>query len=317
MTQLLILVAQPEPIRRRYGERLRAVFPQLTVNVVDHHSRVGPYIESAEVLLTYGSMMSDQVLAAAKSLKWIQALTTGTDQIEGFPSLRRDTILTSTRGMHGAPVSEAALTAMLVLSRDFPRAVRQQERRVFERYIPRLLDGKTVGILGLGVIGSALAPRCKALGMTVIGIDPLKPAVSGLDRLVGWDEAASVLPDLDFLVLLVPATPATRGIVDAKVLSSMKPTSYLVSLGRGEVVDDDALIEVLRQGKIAGAALDVFSKEPLSADHPYWSLANVIITPHLGGVCDDYPERALPIIEENMRRYLAGDIANLINLVKR
>ena len=317
MINLLILLTQPEPIRRRYADRLRALFPQITVNVADHHTRVGPYIESAEVLLTYGSMISDQVLAAARNLKWIQALTTGVDHIEKLPSLRPEVLLTSTRGMHGPAVSEAVLTAMLVLSRDFPRAVRQQEKRVFERYVPRLLEGKTVGIFGLGVIGRALAPKCKALGMTVIGIDPLKPAVPGVDRVHGWDEAPRVLPELDFIVLLIPSTPATRGIIGEKLLALMKPTSNLVNLGRGEVLDDEALIEVLRQGKIAGAALDVFSQEPLPEHHPYWTLKNVIITPHLGGVCDDYPERALPIIEENMRRYLAGDFGNMINLVTR
>lgn len=317
MTHLLVLLTQPEPIRKLYYERLRSKFPELTINVADHHSRVGPYIGSVEVLLTYGSMMADHVLAEAPRLKWIQALTTGTDHIDTLPSLRPEVLLTSTRGMHGPAMSEAALTAMLVLSRDFPRAVHNQDRRVFERYYPRLLEGKTVGIFGLGVIGSALAPKCKALGMTVIGIDPLKPAVPGLDRVHGWDEAPRVLPELDFVVLLIPSTAKTRSIVNAELLAAMKPTSYLVNLGRGDVIDDEALIKVLQEGRIAGAALDVFRKEPLPEDHPFWSLKNVIVTPHLGGVCDDYAQRALPIFEENMRRYLAGDVGNMINLVKR
>lgn len=317
MTGLLILLTQPEPIRRVYYDRLRASFPELAIHVADHHTRVGPYIGSADVLLTYGSMMADHVLAEAPRLKWIQALTTGTDGIDNLPSLRPEVLLTSTRGIHGPPVSEAALMAMLALSRNLPRSVHNQDRRVWERHTATLLEGKTVGIFGVGAIGAALAPKCKALGMTVIGIDPARPEVAGVDRMAGWDEVMRVLPELDYAVLFIPSSARTRGVFNGALLSAMKPTSFLVNLGRGDVIDDDALLEALREGRIAGAALDVFRKEPLAEDHPFWSMNNVIVTPHLGGVFDEYPVRALPIIEQNMRRFLAGDIENMINLIRR
>ena len=313
---VLILLDHPEPVRKQYYEGIRAKFPELTVNLVDHHSKIGPYIASAQVLLTYGMSMADHVLSEATQLRWIHAITTGTDGIENLPSLRPEVLLTSTRGIHGAPMSEAALMAMLALSRDFPRAMRNRNRRAWERWPARLLEGKTVGIFGVGLIGAALAPRCKALGMTVVGVDPIRRDVPGVDRMVAWDEVLQVVGELDFVVLFVPSSPSTRGMIDLEFLAAMKPTAYLINLGRGDVVDDDALIRILKEGRIAGAALDVFREEPLPQDHPYWSLENIIITPHLGGAFDEYPKRALPIIQENLRRFLAGDTDNMINVVK-
>jgi len=317
MTNVLIILTHPEHIRKQYYDHIREKFPGSTVNVVDHHSKVGPYLGSAEVVLTFDIMIADHVLSDAQNLKWIHALSTGTDSIEGLPSLRPEVILTSTRGIHGAPMSEAALMAMLALSRDLPRSVRNQDRRSWTRHLPRLLEGKTVGIFGVGVIGAALAPRCKALGMTVVGVDPIKRDVAGVDRMHGWDEVPRIIGDLDYVVLFIPSSATTQGIVNAELLLAMKPTAYLISLGRGEVIDEPALVGVLQQGRIAGAALDVFRKEPLPDDHPLWSMENVIITPHLGGLSDEYPKRAFPILDENIRRFLAGDIRNMINLIQR
>lgn len=315
MTKLLIVMTHPEPIRRQYADRLRAAFPELTVDVVDHHSKVDPYIGAADVLLTYGSMIDDSVLQKAANLKWIHAFTAGTDGIDNLPSLRPEVLLTSTRGIHGAPVSEAALMAMLALSRGFARTVRNHDRRIWERQRVTLLEGKTAGIFGLGAIGTVLAAKCKAMGMRVIGIDRVRREVEGVERVLGWDEGVQALAEIDYVVLLLPSSRETHGIVGAQFIAAMKPSAYLVSLGRGDVVDEQALVEALRRGRIAGAALDVFAREPLPADHPFWSLPNVIVTPHLGGVFDEYPKRALPIIEENLRRFLAGDYASLINLV--
>ncbi|OGA13506.1 MAG: hypothetical protein A3H32_06880 [Betaproteobacteria bacterium RIFCSPLOWO2_02_FULL_63_19] len=312
---VLVMTGHPEPVRKQYCDGLLAAFPGLTVNTVDHPSKAGPYIASTQVLLTYGMSMTDDVLRQAVRLRWIHAITTGTDGIDDLPSLRPDVLLTSTRGIHGAPMSEAALMAMLALNRDFPRAVRNRERRAWERWPAKLLDGKTVGIFGVGLIGAALAPKCRALGMRVIGVDPVRASAPGVETMVHWDKALQVIGELDFVVLFIPSSDSNRGIFNLELLSAMKPTAYLINLGRGDVLDDEALIRILKENRIAGAALDVFGEEPLPEDHPFWTIENLIITPHLGGMFDEYPRRALPIIEENMRRFLAGDTKNMINLV--
>lgn len=263
MTSLLILLAVPPEIRMQYYTPLRSTFPELAINVVDHYSKVGPYVGGTDILMTFPPMMTDDVLRAATKLKWIQALGTGVDGLIDLPSLRREVIVTNIRGIHGPPVSEAAIMAMLALTRDFPRAVRNQDRHRWEIWPASLLDGKTVGILGVGLIGEALAPRCKALGMTVVGISSAQRVVPGFDRMYRRNELVSAVTELDYLVVLTPYSPATRNIIAVVVFSAMKPTSYFINLARGGVVDENALIQALESGQIAGAALDVFSKEPL------------------------------------------------------
>ena len=166
------------------------------------------------------------------------------------------------------------------------------------------------------MIAEALAPKCKAMGMTVVGITSAPRPVAGFDRVHGKDDMLRVLPELDFLVLLTPYSPATHHLIDAKVFAAMKPSSYLINLARGGVVDESALIEALKGGKIAGAALDVFTQEPLPADHPLWTFKNVIITTHQGGFCDTYVDLAMPILEHNMRCFLNGNLKGMVNVVR-
>ena len=205
---------------------------------------------------------------------------------------------------------------MLALSRDIPRFVRQQETKTWGRWPAKLLHQKTVGILGIGVIAEALAPKCKVMGMNVVGITSAPRQVAGFDRVYSTVELPNVLPELDYLVLLTPYSPATHHMIDAKVFAAMKPTSYLVNVARGGVVDEDALVDALRAGKIAGAALDVFNQEPLPADHPLWAFQNVIITTHQGGFCDTYVDLAMPILEHNTRCFLAGDLKAMVNVAR-
>ena len=317
MTSLLILLAMPAETTAQYSSRLRAAFPQLTIHLVDHHSKVGPYIAGADILMTFGPMVTDQVVRDSTNLKWIQALGTGVDNLVDLPSLRSNVIVTNLQGIHGAPMSEAAIMAMLALSRNFPRAVRNQDRHLWERWPATLLDGKRLGILGIGVIAETLAPKCKALGMTVVGISSAKRTVAGFDQVYGRDELLAAVRHLDYLIALTPYSPATRHIVSAAIFSAMPPTSYFINLARGGVVDEVALIKALESSQIAGAALDVFNDEPLPQDHPFWTMKNVIVTAHLGGFYDGYAERALPVVEENIRKFLAGDTANMINVVRR
>jgi len=317
MTNVLILLAMPENVRKQYHDGIKARFPDVTVNVVDNHAKVDPYIGEADVLITFGPMMSDQVLAKGVKLKWIQALGTWVDGITDQASLRKEVIVTNLHGIHGPPVSEAAFMSMLALSRQLPRTVRNQDKHYWERFPARLLHDKTVGIFGIGVIAEELAPKCKAFGMKVVGISSAQRDVPGFDRVYARSQLTEAVRDLDYLVLLTPLTPETRNIVDAKVLAAMKRGAYLVNLARGGVVDEAALMEALKSKHLAGAALDVFAKEPLPADHPLWDMEDVIITTHQGGFCDVYVNFALPVIEQNLRKFIAGDSASMINLVKR
>lgn len=317
MTTLLILLTLPETVRMQYYNGIRARFPDIEIKVVDHHSKVEPYIGDADVLVTFGPMMAEHVLEKAANLKWIQALGSGVDGITDRPSLRSDVAVTNLHGIHGPPVSEAALMAMLALARGLPRTLRNQQQHKWERFPASLLKGKTAAIYGVGTIAAELAPKCKAFGMRVTGISSTAREVPGFDRLYSRAELEQAAHEADFFVLLTPYSAATRGSVGANIFAAMKPSAYLVNLARGGVVDEVAMIDALRHGRIAGAALDVFSQEPLPGNHPLWAMDNVIITPHQGGFYDEYVNEALPVIEHNLRKFLSGNTAGMINLVKR
>jgi D-2-hydroxyacid dehydrogenase (NADP+) len=315
--KLLILLNFPERVRNEYRDRLASSFPELEISMVDHHSKVDPNIAEAEILITFGAHMDDRVLEKGVNLRWIQALGTGVDGITDRPGLRDGVLVTNLRGLHGKSVSESALAFMLALARNLPRSVRSQAAGRWDRFPVTLLNGATVGILGVGVIAEDLAPRCKALGMKVIGLTSTKRQLPGFDEIRGKDELLQVVPELDYLVLLTPYTSQTDGMVNASVLAAMKPSAFLINVARGGIVDETALVEALRSGAIAGAALDVFAEEPLPAGHPLYTMENVIVTPHMAGFHTGYAAEALPIVEANIRHFLAGDLDHMINVVKR
>ena len=317
MTRLLALLSLPEKVRSQYHEGIKSRFPGIEINLVDHHSKVDPFIAEADVLVTFGPMMAEHVLEKARKLKWIQALGSGVDGITDRPSLHPDVLVTNLHGIHGAPVSEAALAAMLSLGRGLARNLRNQQQRKWERFPASLLKGKTVVIYGVGSIAAELAPKCKAFGMRVLGISSTTRTLPGFDRILPRSELVAAASEADYLVLLTPYSEATRGSVGGEVFAAMKPTAHLVNLARGGVVDEEALMAALTTRRIAGAALDVFSEEPLPESHPLWAMDNVLITPHQGGFYDEYVNEALPVIEHNLRKFLAGDTNGMINLVRR
>lgn len=320
-TRILCILRFPEHIQEQYRSGIADAFPQVTVTMVSAPEDAFPHLAETDVLVTFGPMLgvtAADIFQRATRLKWVQALGTGVDNISDVPTLGEDVVVTNMHGIHGAPVSEAAISLMLAMSRDLPLYSRQQQNSVWLRpRAPALLEGKTVGIFGIGAIAQSLAPRLKALGMKVVGISSAVRSVDGFDEMVHRDNFFDIAGSLDHLVLLTPLTEQTRNVIGREALAAMKPTSFLINLARGGVVDEAALVEALTNGQIAGAALDVFTVEPLPSEHPFWSMENVLITPHTGGFNDAYPKLALPTLLENIRRFLAGERGNLVNMVPR
>ena len=307
---LLIL----DPLADEYRKILEPKFPKVNIHTAKEEEDIGDFIEKMNILLAF--RISDELIKKASSLQWIQSMATGVDYIINLPSLRKEILVTSTRGIHGPQMSEMAFLLMLSLNRNFPQIVRNQDQGIWERWPSKLLYQKKVGILGLGVIGEEIAKKAKAFGMTVYGIDIVKREIGAVDYFYGPEDLIKVTQEVDYIIIVAPKTPQTEKMIGAKVLSSMKPNSFLINLGRGEIVDEDALIQALNSRKIAGAALDTFCTEPLPKDHPFWKMKNVIVTPHVGGMSDIYVEQVLLIFEENLRRFLKGARRNLINLVE-
>jgi phosphoglycerate dehydrogenase-like enzyme len=317
MPNVLILTEVQESMRARYKQMLLERFPQLKIAVVGHHTLVDPYIADLDILLCFSPPMADHVVRDAPKLKWIQALGTGVDNIVDLPSLNPEVLVTNIRGIHGAPVSEATIAFMLSLARDMPRSVHAQDRSAWERWPSQLLAGKTVGILGVGLIAEYLAPICKTFNMTVVGITGSPRDTKGFDRMVAREQLLKVAPELDFLVVLIPLSEDTKNIASRALFKAMKPSAYLVNVARGGVVDEAALIEALEAGEIAGAGLDVFSQEPLPSGNPIWKAKNVTIFSHLGGYSLGYEDRAMPTIANNMACFLEGRPKDMLNIVRK
>jgi phosphoglycerate dehydrogenase-like enzyme len=312
--EMYLLIADPSA--EDYKKELAQKFPDVSIHTVAKEEEIRQHVNKMEVLVTH-YRISDELLKQAKNLKWIQSMSSGVNYILNRPSLRKEVIITSTRGIHGPQMSEMAFLLMLALNRRFDQVIRNQEQRIWERWPGRLLYQKKVGIFGIGVIGEEIARKCKAFGMTVFGIDIVKRKIDSVDFFFGPGELPRVAAEVDYLILVAPSTPETQKIVGSKVLSSMKPSAFLINIARGELVDEEALIQALETGKIAGAALDTLPIEPLPKDHPLWGTKNVIITPHVGGMSDIYKDQIMPIIEENLRRFLRGERRNLINYIER
>ena len=196
---------------------------------------------------------------------------------------------------------------------DGPRCRKPPWRQQWDRWPAKLLDSKTAAILGVGLIAEELAPRLKAFGMETIGISQTERDVSGIDRIVPRDALNEAVAEIDYLIVLVPYDETTHNLIDAGTFRAMKPSSYLINIARGGVVDEDALVQALNDGEIAGAGLDTFVTEPLPTDHPLWTTPNTIITPHLGGFNDAYPDHAIPQFATNLRCFLGGRIDEMIN----
>ena len=306
---LLIL----EQLAEEYKKVLQPKFPEVFIHAAKKEEEIGDFIEKTDVLLTF--RISDEMIQKVSRLQWIQSLATGVDYIVHLPSLRKEVLVTSTRGIHGPQMSEMAFLLMFSLNRNFPQMVRNQDQGIWERWPAKLLYKKKVGILGMGVIGEEIAKKSKAFGMLVYGIDIIRREIEAVDYFYGPEDIIKVAEAVDYFIIVAPYAPQTYQIVNEGVLSAMKPTAFLINIGRGELVHEDALIKALNSEKIAGAALDAFNQEPLPPNHPFWKMKNVIITPHVGGASDIYVEQALTIFEENLRRFLRGERKNLINLV--
>jgi phosphoglycerate dehydrogenase-like enzyme len=212
-------------------------------------------------------------------------------------------------------MSELAFLNMIALARDFKRNLRNQDEAKWDQYGQVILEGKTIVIVGLGLLAEHLAERCKLFGMTVIGISDGRTKGPHFDEVHPRKVLVAQAARADFLMLLVPYTPQTRNLVSREVIAAMKPTAFVINLARGGVLDEAALIESLQAGKIAGAGIDVFSQQPLPPDNPLWHMPNVIITPNIGGRSDNFIEQTLTVIEPNLTAFIEGRVNDMLNVI--
>ena len=298
-------------------EQLAQEVPQYDYRACKSADEAMAHAADAAVLCALAPQIPERLVAAMPGLEWIHALTTGTDNLMSMPALSQDVAISNSRGMHGPQMAEMAVLLMMALARRLPEVLANQAKHVWERWPQPLLLDKTVCIVGLGVIAEALAQRCAPFGMRITGVSDGRAEVPGFACIFPRSRMAEAAADADFVVVLVPYSPQTHHLVGKRVLAAMKPTACLLNIARGGCVDEAAVTAHLREGKLAGAALDVFATEPLPADSPLWDVPNLIVTPHIGGMSDIYHQQVLPILAENLRAYAEGGAAALPHRVAR
>jgi phosphoglycerate dehydrogenase-like enzyme len=302
-------------------ERLQQDFPGHQFIQLQNYDRVPQEIADTDVFI--GLSLRPEQFAAAKRLCWIHSPAAAVHQLM-YPELIKSSVaLTNSTGVHGPVVAEHAITLLLALAKRLPQAMQYQAKHEWSQNQlwqgsprPREVADSTVLVIGMGSIGREFAARAKALGMRILAIreNPAK-GLDGADAVYGSAQIDDVLPQADYVLLCTPVTPATTGIMNAARMSKMKPDAYLINVARGPLIDEAALLDTLQHRRIAGAALDVFNQEPLPADSPFWSLDNILITPHTAAVTDRLWERHYRLIVDNMKRFLAGE--RLLNEVDK
>jgi len=313
MTNVLVLETHADA----YAEALRDEFCGLEVQVARSANDAHVDYGKVDILIAFGMDVTDPLFTRMPGLKWVQSLATGVDHFLRSKTLSPEIILTSGRGIHGAAMRETVLHLMLSVSRDSLGLADDKIGRRWDRRPWPLLSGKTAVVIGTGVAGSAIGLVLQALGMRVVGVSRTPRAAEGFDVVISQSELARIASEADYLINVLPGDAANRNLIGRDVFASMNPRAYFINVGRGETVDEAALIEALSHCKIAGAGLDVFAIEPLSTESPLWALPNAFITPHIGGLFREYQQMATPLIARNMRAFLAGHPDQMTNVIDR
>ncbi len=312
MPPILLLGFPPDALTPEQIDQIRRLAPDMELLITDDRAQIEAALDRIEIA---ARRFPRDLIARAPNLRWFQQWGAGVDWLLRHPEvIDHPVIITNASGVHAIPISEHVFAYLLAFARRLPDAIRAQVRHhwlsheeisemggVFE------LAGLTMLVVGVGAIGKRIARLGGALAMHVWGVrrHPQK-SVAGVERMFGPDVMLDALGEADIVVLTLPHTPETHHLFDARAFAAMKRGAYFVNIGRGRVVDENALIQALRSGQIAGAGLDVFETEPLPTDSPLWDMSNVIITSHYSGATPFYDQRAMAIFLDNLRRYKAG-----------
>ncbi len=329
------------PLQPDLVERIRAVDERVEVTYPDHLIASPRYpsdhpfasldadgareqwealLDSAEILFDFGPLELAPTLASRERLRWIQGTSAGVGRfVERIGLLESDVVVTTASGAHARPLAEFALLAMLMFGKNTLYLTRQQREHRWERHADEEVRGKLVCVVGLGNIGLEVARLARALDARVVGVvrdtGARTAAELGVDTLVSTAGLDELLPEADVVVLATPHTPETHRLLDARRLGLLKPSAILVNVARGDVVDEAALVEALRSGRLRGAALDVFEKEPLPAESPLWDLPNVFISPHSASTVAAENGWIVDLFCRNLHAYLDG--APMVNVLDK
>jgi glyoxylate/hydroxypyruvate reductase A len=268
-------------------------------------------VAEAEVMFDVDRASLGDLERQAPRLRWIQLSSSGVGHLVEQMGLGESPIVvTNAAGVHATPLAEFVLLAMLYFAKRMPRVLADQRRHHWERFALDTLPGKTLGIVGFGHVGRAIARLARGAGLRIVAVRRTPGALAGspdVDVVHPPAGLRTLLRESDYVALIVPLTPETTGLLGKSDLAAMKPGAVLINVGRGQLVDEGALVDALRSGHLGGAALDVFAGEPLPAASPLWDLPNVLVTPHSMSTALGENELLVDLFCDNLRRYLSGE----------
>ncbi len=314
--QVLVSVISPAPawvMPRRFVDDLRREFPQHTFLEAWDRDTLRRLLPDAEVAFT--PFIDRDVFPSLTRLRWVQSPAVGVGSLMFPELLASDVVVTTARGIRARSIAEHVLGVTIALARRLPVAIRAQaahrwaqEELEGPEVDVRTLHGQRMAIVGLGSIGVEVAKIAAPFGFAITGIRrrAAAPAPPGVDAVWPPERLLDLLAESDVVVLSAPHTPDTRRLIGRRELDAIKRGAFLINVARGKLIDDDAVVEALRDGRLGGAALDVFATEPLPASSPYWELPNVIVTPHTSGALRDYWTPLVALFADNLRRFERG-----------
>jgi phosphoglycerate dehydrogenase-like enzyme len=306
---------------RHHVERLRVAFPQHSFLEAWDRAALRDVLQQSDAALA--AVIDRNLVSSLRRLRWVQAPAAGVGHVLSPELVASPIVLTSARGIRARAIAEHVLTVTLALARHLRRAFERQATRTWaldeleSAGTVRTIQGMRMGIVGLGSIGAEVARLASAAGLRVsatrLNVD--RPTPPGVERVLPPDRLSELLAESDVIVLAATLTPSTDRLIGRQALGHVKRGALLVNVARGRLIDDAAVIEALADGRLGGAALDVFTREPLDPSSPYWEIPNVIVTPHVAGAMDDYWTPLVELFAENLRRFERGE--PLLNVVDK
>jgi len=286
-------------------ERLQAEFPEVNFHFLYKNKS---FLPTADIVVTYGEDLTDEDIGSAENLKWIMVASAGIEKMPHAAIAKKGIIVSNVKGIHKTPMAESALAHLLALKRSLPFIYESQRNGEWNRKTQSSeLAGSKAVVFGPGAIGSEIGRLLQAFGVRTIGCNRSGNDVEYMDEMVSIENVLTVLPDADIVLSILPSTKETYHLLKKEHFEAMKEDAIFMNLGRGDLVEDEVMLEALENGEIGYAILDVFEEEPLPADHPYWKMDNVIISPHVSSHSGKYVERALDVFIPNLRAWIKGD----------
>ncbi|OEH91410.1 D-2-hydroxyacid dehydrogenase [Bacillus solimangrovi] len=306
-------------VKRELKERLLNHFPSVHFIYRENMDNAKAELHDADILITYGEDLDKSLIASAKRLKWIMVLSAGMEQMPFDAIEKRGILVTNAKGIHAIPMAEYTLAMMLQVARQTKTLIQLEQEEKWLRSVKMMeLASKTVAIIGAGAIGSEIGRLAKAFRMKTIGVNTDGRAVEHIDHAYPVWQLEEAVKGVDFVVSVLPSTKKTKNLFTEDCFKVMKNDVVFINIGRGDVVDEQLLIRMLKEGEVRHAVLDVHVQEPLPKGHPYWEMEQVTVTPHLSGISDMYQPRGFEIFEHNLEVFLQGfgEYRNKVDLSK-